>query len=557
MRYGLFFKLQFLIAAIAVATLSLAGFLVYAELQRREVGSLVSSTMKKQALIEKVDGIVYAVVMESRGLYMAETPQRVDLFSKGLERHLVRLTQTADEWRVMVEPEEAKDFASFETMLKTFVKLRTELVAAAREKGWQAAREVGDNDANRATRTAFNKSLEVLGTRYRARLTALEARAAMDSRISTGIAIALIASVLMLVLGIWLWSARAIARPFRDITADLNRISAGDTDFEVQNIARGDEVGAIAQAVDGFRRSLDAQKEHRRAEEEAQRVRQERQQRFEVAVARFEAAASERVENLTRTSSDLHNAAASLSTGAEETARQAEIVTEASGEMNANIDTLASSGNQLVSAISEIAGGMVKASEVSGRASDLGAATAAKFSELATAVEAIGQVVDLINSIAAQTNLLALNATIEAARAGDAGKGFAVVAQEVKQLAGQTTRATAEIAGNVTHVQSVTDESIAAVKTIGETIEEMRRIALEVSAAVEQQRAATEDIAGSVRSASTGTQQVADNILGVAQAADETGTASMKVLGSAGELSEEAVKIRREVETFLTEIRAA
>lgn len=363
--------------------------------------------------------------------------------------------------------------------------------------------------------------------------------------------------IILMAIGGWLWLARYMSHPFNDISASLSRINQGDTDFVVAHQQRVDEVGVISRAIEAFRCGIIERNkaEQLRAQEGASKA--ERQRHFEDAIGRFEAAASGRVTVVASTSGELHNAAASMSTAAEETARQAEIVSEASNEMTTNIETLAMAGNQLAGAIGEIADGMVQASDVSQRASRMSEETAAKFSELASAVATIGQVVDLINSIAGQTNLLALNATIEAARAGDAGRGFAVVAQEVKQLAAQTTKATADIAASVAHVQSVTNDSIAAVSMIGQTIEDMRKIAEAVSASVEQQRHATQEIAENVQSAAQGTEQVSSNILGVSKAAGETGDSAMTVLQSAARMSEEAAAIKGDVERFLREIRAA
>lgn len=557
MARKLFLKLQLSMGLLALLCALLAGALWRVNALSDNLYEQSRALMRKQALIERVNGLVYAVVMESRGLYMADTEKRIETFGKGLEKQLVRLQETAKEWRGLTTVDEKADFEALEGHLSRFVTLRTELVAAARKSGSAAAREIGDNDANRATRTAFNQSLEKLAARYAQSLAATEADSQAKQTLAEMIMAGVLLTTLALAVAMALWTNRRIARPFGELTADLRRITEGETEFTVRNLARQDEVGMIATALDRFRNAVSAQ-QARQAEERAEsEQRGLRQRNLEAAIARFEASATDRVNGLTRTSADLHTAAASLSTGAEETARQAEIVTEASDEMNTNIETLASAGDQLVGAIGEIASGMNRASEVSERAHSISAATTVKFSELATAVSAIGQVVDLINSIAAQTNLLALNATIEAARAGDAGKGFAVVAAEVKQLAGQTTRATAEIGDNVARVQAVAGDSIAAVEQIGLTIEEMRRIAAEVTGAIESQRAATEHIADNVRSASEGTRQVSDNITGVAQAAEDTGSASMKVLQSAGKLSEEAGHIREEVEGFLAEIRAA
>jgi methyl-accepting chemotaxis protein len=184
-------------------------------------------------------------------------------------------------------------------------------------------------------------------------------------------------------------------------------------------------------------------------------------------------------------------------------------------------------------------------------------ATDQRITELSEAATRIGDVVKLITSIAEQTNLLALNATIEAARAGDAGRGFAVVAQEVKSLASQTAKATDEIGSHIANMQLATQESVGAIKAIGQTIERISGIANSISAAVEQQRAATENIAQSVRAAATGTAEVAENIGNAAQGASETGETSTRMLASAQALSGESLRLKDEVEKFLDGVRAA
>ena len=155
------------------------------------------------------------------------------------------------------------------------------------------------------------------------------------------------------------------------------------------------------------------------------------------------------------------------------------------------------------------------------------------MTELTAAGDRIGDVVKLITSIAEQTNLLALNATIEAARAGDAGRGFAVVAQEVKTLAGQTAKATDEIASHIVNMQHATEESVNAIKAIGQTIERISGISTSISSAVEQQGTATQSIAQGVEAAAGGTLDVADNIEKVAKGAIETETTSGQMLKSA------------------------
>ena len=183
--------------------------------------------------------------------------------------------------------------------------------------------------------------------------------------------------------------------------------------------------------------------------------------------------------------------------------------------------------------------------------------TTDRVSELSQAAARIGDVVELINTIAGQTNLLALNATIEAARAGEAGRGFAVVASEVKALAEQTAKATGEIGQQINGIQAATQDSVNAIKEISGTIERLSEISSSVAAAVEEQGAATQEIARNVQQAAQGTQQVSSNITDVQQGATETGAASSQVLSAAQTLSGDSGRLKTEVSRFLTAVRAA
>ncbi len=180
-----------------------------------------------------------------------------------------------------------------------------------------------------------------------------------------------------------------------------------------------------------------------------------------------------------------------------------------------------------------------------------------RVGELSKAAARIGDVVELINTIAGQTNLLALNATIEAARAGEAGRGFAVVASEVKALAEQTAKATGEIGQQISGIQAATQESVNAIKEISGTIEKLSEISSTIAAAVEEQGAATQEISRNVQQAAQGTQQVSSNITDVQRGASETGSASSQVLSAAKSLSGDSNRLKLEVGKFLNTVRAA
>jgi methyl-accepting chemotaxis protein len=180
-----------------------------------------------------------------------------------------------------------------------------------------------------------------------------------------------------------------------------------------------------------------------------------------------------------------------------------------------------------------------------------------RIGELSKAAARISDVVELINTIAGQTNLLALNATIEAARAGEAGRGFAVVASEVKALAEQTAKATGEISQQISGIQAATQDSVGAIKEIGETIGLMSEISSTIAAAMEEQGAATQEISRNIQRAAQGTTQVGSNITGVQRGANETGSASAQVRSAAQSLSSESNRLKLEVGKFLNSVRAA
>ena len=254
---------------------------------------------------------------------------------------------------------------------------------------------------------------------------------------------------------------------------------------------------------------------------------------------------------------NMQNAANVLASSASQSTQQSAAVAAASEEASTNVQAVAASTEQLTSSIREIGRQVTESTRIARIAVDQAARSGATIQGLAKAAQRIGDVVELISTIAGQTNLLALNATIEAARAGEAGRGFAVVASEVKALAEQTAKATGEIGEQILSIQGATKEAVGAIQEIGGTIASVSEIATVIAAAVEEQGVATAEIARNVQEAARGTQDVSSNIVGVSQAAAETKQTANQLLGASGELSEQAVALRSEVQEFFATVRAA
>ena len=369
--------------------------------------------------------------------------------------------------------------------------------------------------------------------------------------IAAGIAalLALVATALLV---------RRITKPLKAVAETLTVLAKGRSDVEVQYADRHDEIGVIARTIDVFktnrieRRQLEADRIN--AEKSASERRKAELNQF---VEGFRAKIGGIIEQVMSSSGRFEEDAQRLSVTAHTTAEMSGRSADTSRQASEHVRSAATASNELSQSIVEISRRVQDSNSVAAEAVKQATATDERMAELTAAGDRIGDVVKLITSIAEQTNLLALNATIEAARAGDAGRGFAVVAQEVKQLAGQTAKATDEISSHIVNMQRATGESVDAIKAIGLTIERISEITGAISSAVEQQGEATQSIAHGVQAAAGGTVDVAENIERVARGAGETETTSGQMLQSAKALSEVSVHLRDEVEKFLDSVRAA
>jgi methyl-accepting chemotaxis protein len=353
------------------------------------------------------------------------------------------------------------------------------------------------------------------------------------------------------------FTSRSITVPVKSMIGVMNKLANGDTSVDVFGTSRRDEVGDIAKSVEVFKtNAVEKKKMEAEAVANKQKTEAERRKAMLDMADKFEASVMGVVKGVASSSTEMQSTAKNMSQIAQETSAQASSVAAASTEANANVETVAAATEELSASIGEISNRVTEAARISKEAAETSNNTAQTVEKLATASAKIGAVVELINAIASQTNLLALNATIEAARAGDAGKGFAVVASEVKGLANQTAKATEEIAGQIASVQTETKNAVEAIRAISQIIDRVKDISSSIAAAVEEQGTATKEISNNIQQASQGTHEVSTNVVAVTEAATQTGVAAEQVLATASELAQNAEVLRKEVDSFLANIRA-
>ena len=548
-RLSLAAKLYSVFALVALLTAVMTFLSDYNSRRNAQLTEDVATASRAALNVQRVNSLVYAVVMESRGVYMSTDIAGAKKFGGGLLKFNDQLLAVVKNWESLVQADDAEQFAIFKKRIDQFVEFRKELVRRGVEINPAAGREWGDNDANREVRSALNKDLEALSKVYAER----SKRLAQQTDVGHQLALLLTAlgglALAVVVIGV-LIIARSIARPLLVITATIKQVADGANDVEVPHVERGDEIGALARAIQIFKEAMDRNRKLNSQVLQDSEAREARSRHIEKSVEEFRGAMEAVVRAVASSATSMRNTAQSIAKVASDANGQAVVAAGATEQASQSVAAVAGAAEELSASVEEISRQVHHSANVVEEAGQRTDKSVAEIESLAAATQRIDGVLNLIQTIAEQTNLLALNATIEAARAGDAGRGFAVVAHEVKALAEQTAKATTEIGENVGMIQSSTRNAVNAVREIGGVVRNINEVTSTIASAVAEQDAATREISANAQMAAQGNETLVGNIGSLSDAIGETAKAATSVLSASTDLTSTAEILSREVDKF-------
>ena len=493
---------------------------------------------RRAILGEQVNGLINAIVMDSRGIYLAKTPSQVEKFAKPLTENLRLVDQRMGEWSGLVADDGQAMFEACVSAVRNFIVLRNAIVDAGRAQGGGAADALGNNDAARTNREAVNRAVVALAARNAAEIDRVAEELAQFHEVLVRVVPAITAAAIVIVaILVILLVHRGITGPLGRVTMAIRQVAKGDLDIVVPARGHSDEIGAIAGALETFRLQAIAKREMT----EARIIEQSAAEADKRAALREMAASIERTAISAMTEIKKRNDGTTLAVEemmglAESTGVSARGATEAASIAASIAETIADAAGELTVSIQDIDREVNQSSRIITRAVAASGTSRVAIDGLTQTVDRIGAVADIIAAIAGRTNLLALNATIEAARVGDAGKGFAVVASEVKQLANQTARSTEEIGNQIREVRAATLAVAEAVSQIEAAIRDVDDVSGAITSAIRQQNSATAKIAQGIGRTAEAIGEMRGRNAKVSADAERSGVHAHRVLDNANDL---------------------
>ncbi len=548
-------KLYSIFALFGLLIASVTALSDYNTRRGTELTEAIETASRAALNVERVNSLVYAVVMESRGIYMSTEAAAVKKYGDGLHKFSDQLVAVVKDWESIVRADDAQQFSVFKKRIEQFIEFRKELVRRAIEIGHDAGREWGDNDANRKVRSALNSDLEALSRVYGERSKQIAVKTEVNRQLAFlstclgGLALILVGAGVFII-------ARSVARPLSAITTTIKQVAEGAENVEVPHTDRADEIGSLARAIHIFQEAMDRNRNLNSQVLLDSKTREERARHTEASVEAFRSAIGSVLDAVNDNASAMRDTAQSITKSASDASSRATAAAQATEQASSNVFAVAGAAEELATSIEEIGRQVRQSASVVEQAGERTEKSVAEIESLAAATQRIDGVLSLIQAIAEQTNLLALNATIEAARAGEAGRGFAVVAHEVKTLAGQTAKATSEIGQNISMIQASTRNAVDAVREIGTAVREINEVTSNIAGAVGQQDAATREISANAQLAADGNSTLVANIGSLSDAIGDTNKAATSVLSASSDLTSTAELLSREVDKFFRNLRA-
>ncbi len=551
---------MFGLLALAALSAPVANFLATGHMT--EALSRSSALAASSRMAAQMDAHVYAVVMETRGVYIARDEAELRRFTTAMSQRLDRLQEALSQWDAM--PLDAEARASFTPVLaaaQEFLRFRREAVRMVLAEGplpqrIAAVNAFSNNEVNRGNRQALNTALEAASQASGQRAIALRAELAgeisSDAWTRLGITLGLVLGALALGLVV---VRRGALAPAARLAQALETMRRGELERPVPDASRQDEFGLMSRAADQLRQGLLHAAEQERAGRDAAEARSSRAEARTNAALEFEASARTALAALGQAAAGVDSTAATLRELATEAGTTGNAVALATQRADGGVQAVAAAAEQMAASVREITRQVAEAANTARQAAEEAAMTDSTVRALAEGAARIGDVVRLISDIAGQTNLLALNATIEAARAGEAGKGFAVVASEVKALAAQTAKATEEIGSQITAMQGATDRAVATIRGIGVTVARSNEIATQIAAAVEEQGAATAEIARSAANAAQETAELSGQAGSVQAAAERLDSEAAGLVTAARGFTERTATLQQDMGAFLGRLK--